>query len=76
MQQSGEGTIQFITEPQFACIEGKELLFFPFVRMSNETEVVEKFAPLLSQDHPMLVQSARANSLLASMVDEWRSKHA
>ncbi|USN55731.1 MAG: hypothetical protein H6765_03970 [Candidatus Peribacteria bacterium] len=78
VMQSGEsnGSLQFITQPCFAEIEGQDILFFPFTHFSEEVVAEEQFQALCEDSHVGMQQSGRANSLLYRLVQEWRSKQS
>lgn len=76
MNPTDEGAIRFITEPMLTQIEGKDILFFPFARMTEDVRTIQQFAELWLSDHPMIQQSARANSLLYTLVSDWRASQS
>ncbi len=67
--------LHIITEPQFATIEGEEILFVPSCTFSTPVTAEQKYAFLEAEDHPNAKQSARLNQCVLDMVSTWRSKN-
>lgn len=66
--------LHIITVPQFATIEGQEILFVPSCTFSTQVDAHQKYAFLEAEEHPNAKQSARLNQCVLDMVDTWRSK--
>ena len=71
---SKQGSLEFITSPVRRTIEWQECLFFPYHIPDPSTHIVPEFEDLSTSQHQKEQRSARANSLLTTMISDWKSQ--
>lgn len=67
----GSGHLEFMTDVQLREIDGRQILFVPFMHLEDTVEIHSQYAHLADSKHKQEQQSARINSMLHAQVDDF-----
>lgn len=71
-----EGSLRFVTQPEVLTIQSKECLLFPYTTQFDiVVDTRSEYEELVESTHVKERLSWVANSLLHTMIDEWKQDH-
>lgn len=70
--QWSDWSLDFITEPVFKTIQWQECLFFPYHIPAQDIAILPEYQELADSSNQKEQWSARVNSLLSTMITQWK----